>query len=167
MPLSDLYQEVMMDHYANPRNRGTLAEADASWELHNPTCGDVIRVDVQLEPSGDQDHKRAESRIVRDIRFSGHGCSISQASASMMTQLVKGKTLGEALALVSRFLSMMKGEAVDTEELGDAQALQGVTRYPVRVKCATLAWHVMERCMGMMVKGEGEHGDGSEGSEPA
>ncbi len=149
MSLSELYQEVMMDHYAHPRNCGTLENPDASWELHNPTCGDLIKVEVALEPGDKQ-----SERVVKDIRFSGQGCSISQASASMMTQLVKGKRLSEAREVLERFLSMMKGEDGDFESLGDAQALQGVTRYPVRVKCATLAWHAFEKCTGRLAEGD-------------
>jgi len=133
MSLGDLYQEVIMDHYARPRNRGELPAPDVSFELHNPVCGDRIRVQARLE----------DGRVA-DVRFSGQGCSISQASASMMTQLVKGKGLADVRGLIERFLAMMKGEAGDYKPLGEAQALQGVARFPVRIKCATLAWHVLE-----------------------
>ncbi len=152
MSLADLYQEVIMDHYGRPRNRGTIADADVSFELKNPVCGDVIRVDAALE--GD---------TVRDIRFSGQGCSISQASASMMTQLVQGKNLEEARRLIDCFLAMMRGEQGDYRALGEAQALQGVTKYPVRVKCAALAWHVLEEGLRRRAAGGESAAAGSDG----
>ncbi len=133
MSLDELYQEVIMDHYARPRNKGRLEHPDIDRELANPVCGDVIRVQVALDGGR-----------VGDVRFSGKGCSISQASASMMTELIKGRTLDEARGLIERFLAMMKGEPGDYGALRDLQALQGVSRYPVRIKCATLAWHVLE-----------------------
>lgn len=132
MSLSEIYQEVIMDHYGRPRNRGRVEDSDVSWELDNPVCGDRIRVEARIE--GD---------AITDVRFSGQGCSISQASASMMTELVKGRGIEDARVLAERFLAMMKGDSGDYRTLGEVQALQGVARSPVRIKCATLAWHVL------------------------
>lgn len=136
MQLDELYKEVIMDHYRSPRNRGTLEEFTFSFELQNPTCGDVIQVQGLLD--GDK---------IEKIAFTGEGCSISQASASMMTTLVKGKTVSEAKQIIERFLAMMRGEPGDYKDLKDLRALQGVSKYPVRIKCATLAWHVLEEGM--------------------
>ncbi len=175
MPLADLYQEVIMDHYARPRNRGELEDAHLDCLDENPFCGDRIRVQARLAPppadaprkAGDQaggaaveaspgDAATEASRggaevpgdaVLEEVRFSGCGCSISQASASMLTQAVHGRTAAEARRLIERFLAMVRGEPGDYAELGELQALRGVTRYPVRVKCATLAWHVLERAL--------------------
>lgn len=137
MQLSDIYQEVILDHYKKPRNKGRLNEADLRLELHNPTCGDIIEVTATVG---------ADERIT-DVKFTGTGCSISQASASMMTEMVKGKTKDEARELGDQFRAMMKGEPGDWKPLGQLQALQGVSKYPVRVKCATLAWNVLKEAM--------------------
>lgn len=152
MSLDEIYQQVILDHYSRPRNKGEVAGADVSFEMHNPVCGDRIRVQAALE----------DGRVA-EVRFSGQGCSISQASASMMTQLVKGKDLGEARGLIARFLSMMKGEAGDYRPLGEAQSLQGVSRLPVRIKCATLAWHVLEEGLRRHEAGAAREGEGDRG----
>ncbi|OFW81142.1 MAG: SUF system NifU family Fe-S cluster assembly protein [Alicyclobacillus sp. RIFOXYA1_FULL_53_8] len=133
MQLDDLYREVIMDHYQHPRNQGVLAES-VSVDLRNPSCGDEITLQLKLEDG-----------VVTDVRFKGSGCSISMASASMMTEAVKGLPVSEALELSKTFRSMMKGEAVDTEALGDIEALQGVSRFPARIKCATLGWQAFEK----------------------
>jgi nitrogen fixation protein NifU and related proteins len=134
--LSGLYQELILDHYRRPRNRGTLDPADETVSMKNPLCGDEITLTLAFE--GDR---------VREARFAGTGCSISQASASMMTQLVKGKSLAEVDTLVLRLSAMLKGDAAAAtdERLGDLRALSGVSRLPVRFKCATLAWTALER----------------------
>ena len=128
MALDDLYQEIILDHYRSPRNRGACEECDHSVHHDNPLCGDELDLALQLE----------RGRIHR-IAFSGRGCSISQASASMMTERVKGETLEQALSIAEVVRRMMHGEppAVD---LGDLMALEGVSRFPVRVKCALLPW---------------------------
>jgi nitrogen fixation NifU-like protein len=132
-----LYQEMILDHYRRPRNRGTLEKADASVEMKNPLCGDEITLQVAFE--GD---------CVCDLRFSGRGCSISQASASMMTQLVKGKSQGEIEAIRQQFRDLMLGNAGgDESQLGSLRALSGVARFPARVKCALLAWNALERAL--------------------
>jgi nitrogen fixation NifU-like protein len=136
--LEDLYREIILDHYRTPRNRGELPCPPAqSAQGHNPLCGDEITIFIQL--NGD---------VVEDVKVSGQGCSISQSSASMMSQAVKGKNLNDVRALVHRFKVMMsiEEEAESGEpdiKLGDLEALQGVVKFPVRIKCATLAWNTL------------------------
>lgn len=132
--LEQLYQEILLEHYAHPRNRGRLEPADIVVEGANPSCGDEVSV-----------YARVEDGVIREIRFEGRGCTISQASASMMTERVKGKTLEEAKTLIERFKGMMQGDPADEGTLGDLVALQGVRRFPVRVKCATLAWVALQQ----------------------
>ncbi|MEO8193066.1 MAG: Fe-S cluster assembly sulfur transfer protein SufU [Gemmatimonadales bacterium] len=133
-----LYQEMILDHYRRPRNKGELTEADASVTMKNPLCGDEIAVHVRYD--GDE---------VEDLAFSGRGCSISQASASMMTQLVKGKSFDEIDGLRTRFREMVMGNAAaaDDASLGSLRALSGVARFPARVKCALLAWNALETAL--------------------
>lgn len=130
-----LYRQVIMDHYKTPRNRGAI-EGGVTIDMNNPTCGDTIRLQLAIEDD-----------VVRDAKFDGEGCSISMASASMMTQLVKGKTIEEALRLADIFSDMVQGKDYDDEsfDLGDVEALSGVTKFPARIKCATLAWKALER----------------------
>ena len=137
--LSQLYQEVILDHYRKPRNKHDVEDTTHTITLNNPLCGDVI--DLLMRVQG--------GRIV-DIGFKGKGCSISQASASMMTERLKGKSLDEALALSGVFTRLMHGEsaAAEDERLGDLRALQGVSKFPVRVKCALLAWNCLEELVG-------------------
>jgi nitrogen fixation NifU-like protein len=136
--LTSLYQELILDHFRRPRNRGQLPSPDASAELLNPLCGD--RLTLQLAYDGD---------AVRELRFTGEGCAISQASASMMTQALKGKSRADVAAMASRFESMIRGDADAAKDpaLGELRALAGVARIPVRVKCATLAWQALAKCM--------------------
>ena len=133
--LEELYQEIILDHYRRPRNKGKAEPADFVAREYNPLCGDEIEVTVKLT-----DGK------IGDIKFDGHGCSISQASASIMTQKLLGKTLKEAEIVITEFLQMMRGEIpFGGKELGDLKALEGVLKFPVRVKCATLAWHTTQK----------------------
>lgn len=136
--LGALYQDLILDHYRRPRNQGELPGANAEMHMNNPTCGDEIRLQLRIE----------EGRIA-DARFLGQGCSISQSSISMMTQLLKGKTPAEALALAARFKEMMHGdgEAARDRALGDLRALAGVCKFPVRVKCALLGWNALEEAL--------------------
>jgi nitrogen fixation NifU-like protein len=136
--LGALYQEMILDHYRRPRNKGTLENPDASVEMKNPLCGDEIGLQVEFD--GDS---------VRDLKFSGRGCSISQASASMMTQLLKGKTRAEIESIRKQFRGLMLGEAsaADDPQLGSLRALSGVARFPARVKCALLAWNALETAL--------------------
>ena len=133
--LGALYQEVILDHYKRPRNRGAVDPHDADVHMRNPSCGDEIRLQMRLE----------NGRIA-EIGFTGEGCSISQASSSMMTDLVKGHTPEEGLAVARRFTQMMHGDAdaAKDKELGQARVLQGVSRFPARVKCALLAWDAFQ-----------------------
>ena len=133
-----LYQEMILDHYRRPRNKGTLERADASVEVKNPLCGDEIGLQVAFD-----------GESVSDLRFSGRGCSISQASASMMTQLVKGKSTEEIGAIRKQFRDLMLGNppAADDAQLGSLRALSGVARFPARVKCALLAWNALESAL--------------------
>src|SRR3989441_8538293 len=125
--LSALYQELILDHYRRPRNKGTLEHATHTVSLNNPLCGDEI--DLQLRVDGD---------VIKDARFIGRGCSISQAAASMMTQLLKDKSVPQALALADRMRAMMQGDerAARDKSLGELRALAGASKFPVRVKCA-------------------------------
>ena len=132
MSLNGLYQEVILDHYKNPHNYGSLPGARLIHE-ENPSCGDQI--DLQLIV--------ADGRI-QAIKFTGQGCAISRASASMMTEVVGGKTVEEARHLIEEFQQMLINGGEFPEELGDLEALQGVRQFPVRVKCATLAWHALQ-----------------------
>jgi nitrogen fixation NifU-like protein len=133
--LDQLYRSVIMDHYKNPRNKGVLEENNVTIDMNNPTCGDVIHLTLKVEDG-----------IVRDAKFEGEGCSISMASASMMTQIVKNKDLDTAKKYAQLFSDMMLGKEIDDSmDLGDIEALSGVAKFPARIKCATLAWKAMEK----------------------
>jgi len=124
-----------MDHYKNPRNKGSIENDAVTIDMNNPTCGDRIHLTLKVTDG-----------IVEDAKFDGEGCSISMSSASMMTQLVKGKKVEEALELAEIFSKMMMGEEYsDKYDLEDVEALQGVAQFPARIKCATLAWKAMEK----------------------
>jgi nitrogen fixation protein NifU and related proteins len=133
MELDDLYRDVILDHNRQPRNFGALEPADASVEGFNPMCGDHLTLRLRLS----QD-------TISDIRFEGQGCAISTASASLMTEAVKGKSRGEALKLFERVHQLLTDDAAPpAEELGKLAALSGVREYPARVKCASLCWHTL------------------------
>ncbi|MED4934277.1 Fe-S cluster assembly sulfur transfer protein SufU [Heyndrickxia coagulans] len=133
--LDALYRSVIMDHYKNPRNRGSLEDGSLTVDMNNPTCGDRIHLTMKVEGG-----------LIRDAKFTGEGCSISMASASMMTQAVKGKTVDKALKLSHIFSEMVQGKDYEeSEDLGDIEALHGVSKFPARIKCATLAWKAMEK----------------------
>jgi nitrogen fixation NifU-like protein len=132
MELNDLYRDVILDHNRQPRNFGALEPADASVEGFNPLCGD--RLTLRLKFSGDK---------IADIKFEGQGCAISTASASLMTEAVKGKSRGEALRLFDRVHRLLTDDAASSDELGKLAALSGVREYPARVKCASLCWHTL------------------------
>ena len=142
--LNDLYQEVILDHNKNPRNFRELETANFSANGHNPLCGDALKVYLEME-----DEK------VKDVSFLGSGCAISKASASMMTQAVKGKTKPEAEALFHEFQKMVTGEINverDENSLGKLKIFAGVLEFPARVKCASLSWHTVHAAL----KGEEE-----------
>ena len=141
--LDDLYKEIILDHYRSPRNQGELEPPAHRCEGFNPLCGDEVIVFVSLI-----DQK------IEDVKIGGQGCSISQASASMMTEIIKGKSISEAEEIIHAFKEMMdiyeselSGEETDgtssSVDLGDLEALHGVVKYPVRIKCATLAWNTL------------------------
>jgi nitrogen fixation NifU-like protein len=133
--LNDLYQDLIVDHNKSPRNRGRLACADRSAEGFNPLCGDHITIYLAIEDD-----------VVKDISFEGSGCAISTASASLMTESVKGKTLAEAQALFRKMHDLVTGQPdadLGGPALGKLEAFSGVCHYPARVKCATLAWHTV------------------------
>lgn len=134
-PLNALYQELILDHYRRPRHRGEMEAPDVEVRMNNPTCGDEIVLQLRVR----------EGRV-DEVRFAGQGCSISQAAASMMAQQVTGKPLAEADALAARFREMLHGspEAAKDRALGDLRALAGVAKFPVRVRCAMLAWNALE-----------------------
>jgi nitrogen fixation NifU-like protein len=134
MQLDELYRRVIMDHYKNPRNRGTMDEDSVTVNLNNPTCGDRIQLQLQVE-----------NGVVKLAKYTGEGCSISMSSASMMTDAVRGKTLDEALGLAEKFSAMMQGQPVEFEEYEDLEALAGVSKFPARIKCATLAWNALRK----------------------
>ena len=136
--LNSLYQQLILEHYRKPRNKGELPEKTVEVHMANPVCGDEIRLQLQVE----------DDTIV-EVRHMGQGCSISQAAVSMMTQLMKGKNLGEALELAARFTEMMHGdeEAAKDRTMGDLRALQGVSKFPVRIKCALLAFDALQEAV--------------------
>ena len=152
--LEDLYREIILDHYRSPRNRGDLPVPPAhKVEGFNPLCGDEVVLYVDVDPDSD---------TVRDVKIAGQGCSISQASTSMMSAAVKGKSLEETRQLIRAFKALMsihesklEGESdgsdlqADLEgvRLGDLEALQGVVKFPVRIKCATLAWNTLQQAL--------------------
>lgn len=136
--LDTLYRQVIMDHYKNPRNKGSLGDGNLTVDMNNPTCGDRIHLTMKVE-----DGK------VTDAKFEGEGCSISMASASMMTQVIIGKDIDTAYKLSNIFSDMIQGKDYEEQlgnlDLGDIEALQGVSKFPARIKCATLAWKAMEK----------------------
>ena len=138
MSLDDLYKEVILDHYKSPRNRRGLGDATVSHHGNNPLCGDEITV-----------HARLDDGRLAEVTFEGQGCSISQASASMLTEAVGGLSVSEAEGLAERFRAMMEGKVEpDEDSFGDLAALKGVVKYPVRIKCAVLAWDTLQEALG-------------------
>jgi len=135
--LDDIYKEVILDHYKSPRNKREMPEAELTCSKNNPLCGDEISVFVHQE----------DGKIAA-VSFTGSGCSISQSSASMMTEAVEGRALDEANAMAAEFRGMMAGEIEpDENEFGDLIALKGVVKYPIRIKCAVLAWDVLQEAL--------------------
>jgi nitrogen fixation protein NifU and related proteins len=144
--IDDLYQELILDHYKNRRHRGALAAPSVAVDHNNPLCGDQVHLELLLD-----------GETVADLGHVGDGCSISQASASMMSEVVIGRSTEEALELVEHFRRVMLGdEAADEDRLGDAIALEGVARFPARVKCALLSWMALKDAIDTY---EGSHRD--------
>jgi nitrogen fixation protein NifU and related proteins len=136
--LDDIYKEVILDHYKNPRNKRELPGAELQCHANNPLCGDEITVFAHVQEGS-----------VAEVTFQGAGCSISQSSASMMTEAVTGTRVEDSMALVASFRGMMAGDVEpDEETFGDLVALKGVVQYPIRIKCAVLAWDVLQDALG-------------------
>jgi nitrogen fixation NifU-like protein len=137
-PLTSLYQELILEHYRNPRNKGELTDCTAEARVANPVCGDELTVQIRLDGTR-----------IEEIAFAGQGCSISQASVSMMTELVKGRERDEAIDLANVFTDMMHGveDAPSDPSLGDLRALEGVSKFPVRIRCALLAFDALREVL--------------------
>ena len=141
MATEDLSREIILDHYQNPRNHGRLENPTLANRGHNPLCGDEIEISVGIDEQGE---------VIREIAFTGRGCSISQASASMMTEAIKGQKLDDAEARVQRFTQRMGNREPPPQELAEElDALQGVKKYPARVKCALLPWTTLRETVDM------------------
>lgn len=134
--LSDLYAEVIMDHQRHPRNFGKLENFDREVQMTNSSCGDQISLQVKFE-----------NEKIKDLKFSGMGCAISMASASVMTEVMKGLSIEEARRFSDEFLEMVKAGKIPSDDLKDAKVFGGVYKYPMRVKCATLAWHALQKAI--------------------
>jgi len=136
--LDELYQQIILDHARRPRHKRPLSEEESQATADNPTCGDEIRLRTRW----------SDGRVAA-VEFDGHGCAISQASASLMTDLLPGKTPDEARELADRLISVLRGEntPTDPDEFGEAAALLGVRAFPLRIKCATLAWHAFKKTL--------------------
>jgi len=138
--LRELYQEIILDHSRHPRHFGPLADANHVAEGHNPLCGDKVKIYLAVNPAG----------RIADVSFEGRGCAISVASASLMTEMLKGRSVKEAEDLMGGFLHLVKGENADDLVEDDRERLEvmaGVSAFPMRVKCATLAWHAMKAAL--------------------
>lgn len=144
--LGSLYQEVILDHYKRPRNRGEMDSPDADVTVNNPSCGDTIRMQLRLTADG----------RIEEVRFRGEGCSISQASVSMLTGLLEGRTRDEVETLADRFKELLHGDADAAKDkaLGQARALQGVSKFPTRIRCAFLGWEAAQQALS---QGAAEH----------
>lgn len=152
MALDDLYQEVLLDHYKQPRNKGELAEADVRLELKNPFCGDEILLTLKM----------TEGRV-SEAAFSGHGCVISQASASVMTEKIKGLTVAEVGQVAEQFTRLVKEGKMEKptgEDFDEIEAFSGVCEFPTRVKCAMLAWRTLLKGLEEHERHAHDHPDG-------
>jgi nitrogen fixation NifU-like protein len=139
--LRELYQEIILDHSRHPRHFGPLADANHTAEGHNPLCGDRVKIYLAVDPSTDR---------IADVSFEGRGCAISVASASLMAELLKGRSIADAERLMGGFLHLVKGEDAQSLDKDDKETLEvmaGVSAFPMRVKCATLAWHTMKAAL--------------------
>ncbi len=132
--IENLYRQVIMDHYKNPRNKGLKGYPKA--RIKNPSCGDDITIEALIE--GD---------IIKEVRHQGSGCSICCSSASVLSETLKGKTVEDGKRLIKEFFEMIKGEEIDDEELEEALVYQGVSKFPARIKCATVSWKALERVL--------------------
>ena len=132
--LENLYRQVIMDHYKNPRNKGLKGYPHI--HLKNPSCGDDITIEANIE-----------NDIVKEVRHEGKGCSICCSSASVLTEVIKGKSVSEAKEIIEEYFRMLTGEEVDDERLEEALVYEGVSKFPARIKCATISWKALERLL--------------------
>lgn len=146
--LDNLYRQVILDHSSHPHHRGSLGKSTLSVQMNNPTCGDVIHLEVEVADG-----------VIKDIAFDGSGCSISTASASMMTDAVIGKRVDEIGDLTLMFSNLVQGKEVpEAERLGEAEVLAGVSKFPTRIKCATLAWKALNKAVNESESGVADSG---------
>lgn len=136
--LRDLYQQVILERYKKPRHKGTTDPVHRYQKGHNPSCGDTIELTLQLNDVGDR---------IEDVKFEGEGCAISMASADLMAEALRGQGITEALEMVDRFQRMMKGDGEFPSEYRKLNVMQGVSQFPVRIKCATLTWHTLKAAL--------------------
>lgn len=136
--LRDLYQQVILERYKKPKFRGVTEPVHRHQRGHNPSCGDTIELTIQLNEAGDR---------IEEVRFEGEGCAIAMASADLMAEAMRGKTTEEALEMVQRFQTMMQGKAEFPSEHRKLNVMQGVSQFPVRIKCATLTWHTLKAAL--------------------
>lgn len=136
--LRDLYQQVILEHYKKPRHKGKTTPVHRYQKGHNPSCGDTIELTLQLNEAGN---------AIVDVKFDGVGCAIAMASADLMADALRGKQVNEALSMVQRFQSMMKGEDEFPKELRKLNVMAGVAQFPVRIKCANLTWHTLKAAL--------------------
>lgn len=136
--LRDLYQQVILERYKKPRYRGRTNPVHRTQKGHNPSCGDTIELTLQLNEAGTH---------IEDVKFEGEGCAISMASADLMAEAARGKSIEDVLEMVERFHQMMKGETEFPKELRKLNAMQGVSQFPVRIKCANLTWHALRAAL--------------------
>jgi nitrogen fixation NifU-like protein len=148
IPLDEMYREIILDHYRSPRGKKPLSESNVSSEGHNPSCGDEISLELLIE-----------NEILKDVHVDCKGCAISTASGSMLAETVKGKSFDEVLKIAQTVKKLLKGETVeDDKDLGDLGSLKGVRQFPVRIKCALLAWVTLVE--GLKKYADGSHKDG-------
>jgi nitrogen fixation NifU-like protein len=137
MELEELYKDIILEHYKNPKNKGTMVNYDIIASGSNPLCGDEIEIYIKLDGTK-----------LKEIKFSSKGCSISQASASILAQLIEGKEIANVILIIDALKSMMRGEAWNHNiDIGDMEVFQGVRNFPVRVKCASLSWIALENSL--------------------
>lgn len=136
--LRDLYQQVILEHYKKPRHKGKTDPIDRYQKGHNPSCGDTIELTLHLSEAGNR---------IEDVKFDGEGCAISMASADLMAEALRGKSVDQALEMVQRFQSMMKGQGEFPKEQRKLNVMQGVAQFPVRIKCANLTWHTLKAAL--------------------
>ncbi|MBD1906854.1 SUF system NifU family Fe-S cluster assembly protein [Funiculus sociatus GB2-A5] len=136
--LRDLYQQVILEHYKKPRHKGKTNPVHRYQKGHNPSCGDTIELTLHLNDAGN---------TIEEVKFEGEGCAIAMASADLMADALRGKSVGEALEMVERFQNMMKGQAEFPKEQRKLNVMQGVSQFPVRIKCANLTWHTLKAAL--------------------